>query len=87
MLLCRLYEPTEGRILLNGVDIREYGYEEYLALFGVVFQDFKLFAVTVAQKGIAGHGRNLCDDVECTGTELPVNRQCYFGEVICRYIL
>ena len=34
-----------GRILLNGMDIREYDYEEYLAMFGVVFQDFKLFAL------------------------------------------
>ena len=45
LLLCRLYEPTHGRILLNGIDIREYDYEEYLAMFGVVFQDFKLFSV------------------------------------------
>ena len=29
-LLCRLYDPTEGKILLNGTDIREYDYEEYL---------------------------------------------------------
>mgnify|MGYP000230645740 CR=1 FL=1 len=42
LLLCRLYEPTHGRILLNGIDIREYDYEEYLAMFGVVFQDFRL---------------------------------------------
>lgn len=54
LLLCRLYEPTEGRILLNGVDIREYDYQEYLALFGVVFQDFKLFAMTVAQNVATG---------------------------------
>lgn len=49
LLLCRLYEPTEGRILLNGRDIREYDYREYLNLFGVVFQDFKLFAMNVAE--------------------------------------
>ena len=49
LLLCRLYEPTQGRILLNGMDIRKYDYEEYLAMFGVVFQDFKLFAMTVAE--------------------------------------
>lgn len=48
-LLCRLYEPTEGYISLNGVDIREYIYEEYLALFSVVFQDFKLFAFPVSE--------------------------------------
>ncbi|MDR0636725.1 MAG: ABC transporter ATP-binding protein/permease [Treponema sp.] len=43
-LLMRLYEPTEGRILLNGVDIREIDYRQYLSLFASVFQDFKLFA-------------------------------------------
>jgi len=48
-LLCRLYEPTEGHILLNGVDIAEYSYEEYLELFSVVFQDFRLFAFTLGQ--------------------------------------
>lgn len=48
-LLCRLYDPTEGVITLNGVDIRKYNYEEYLRLFGVVFQDFHLFGYPVAQ--------------------------------------
>ena len=42
-LLTRLYDPREGEILLNGVDIRKYDYEEYLGVFSVVFQDFKLF--------------------------------------------
>lgn len=49
MLLSRLYEPTSGCIKLNGVDIREYDYQSYRDLFGVVFQDFKLFAMDVAQ--------------------------------------
>lgn len=48
-LLCRLYDPVEGQILLDGVDIREYDYEAYQNLFSVVFQDFKLFALEVAQ--------------------------------------
>lgn len=48
-LLCRLYDPTEGHILLNGIDITRYKYEEYLALFSVVFQDFKLFAFSLGQ--------------------------------------
>ena len=54
LLLCRLYEPTQGRILLNGMDIREYDYEEYLAMFGVVFQDFKLFALPLGENVAAG---------------------------------
>ncbi len=48
-LLCRLYDPTEGEILLNGVDIRKYDYDEYMSIFSVVFQDFTLFSFTVGQ--------------------------------------
>ena len=48
-LLCRLYDPTEGEILLNGIDIRKYDYQEYLSLFSVVFQDFKLTAFPLGQ--------------------------------------
>ena len=43
-LLCRLYDPDEGEIRLNGIDIRKYRYDNYLALFSVVFQDFQLLA-------------------------------------------
>lgn len=53
-LLCRLYDPTEGEILLNGIDIRKYDYDEYRNLFGVVFQDFRLFSFSVAQNVAAG---------------------------------
>lgn len=48
-LLMRLYDPTEGEILVNGVDIRQYDYEEYLSVFAPVFQDYKLFAFTVGE--------------------------------------
>lgn len=48
-LLCRLYDPTEGQILLNGIDIREYSYEEYLRLFSVVFQDFRLLSLPIGE--------------------------------------
>jgi ABC-type multidrug transport system fused ATPase/permease subunit len=47
-LLMRLFEPTEGRILLNGIDIREIDYRQYLRLFSSVFQDYKLFAFRIA---------------------------------------
>ena len=48
-LLCRLYDPVEGEILFNGKNIKEYDYKEYLNLFSVVFQDFKLLALPLAQ--------------------------------------
>lgn len=48
-LLCRLYDPTEGSITLNGIDIKKYDYEEYMSIFSVVFQDFKLFSFSLGQ--------------------------------------
>ena len=45
-LLCRLYDPTSGQILMDGTDIREYDYQSYMNEFSPVFQDFKLFAFT-----------------------------------------
>ncbi len=53
-LLCRLYDPTEGEILLNGINIRKYNYLDYMSIFSVVFQDFKLFAFSLGQNVAAG---------------------------------
>ena len=57
-LLSRLYEPTEGEILLNGVNIKEYDYYEYMKLLGVVFQDFKLLGFTVKENITLGKEEN-----------------------------
>ncbi|MGM9664506.1 MAG: ABC transporter ATP-binding protein [Eubacteriales bacterium] len=43
-LLCRLYDPQEGQILLNGIDIRKYKYDDYMNIFSIVFQDFQLIS-------------------------------------------
>ncbi len=51
-LLCRLYDPTDGQILLDGTDIREYDYGQYMEQFAPVFQDFRLFGFTA--------GENVC---------------------------
>ncbi|MBQ3149953.1 MAG: ABC transporter ATP-binding protein [Clostridia bacterium] len=48
-LLCRLYDPTDGYITVNGIDIREFDYTEYLRLFAIVFQDFKLLAFPIGE--------------------------------------
>jgi len=48
-LLCRLYDPTEGEIFLNGRNIKEYDYKEYMQIFAFVFQDFKLFSLGLGE--------------------------------------
>ncbi len=52
-LLCRLYDPDEGEILLNGIDIRKYNYDDYINIFSVVFQDFELQSLPLGEN-IAG---------------------------------
>lgn len=48
-LLLRLYDPVEGRILLDGHDSREYDIDEYRKYMGVVFQDFQIYAASVRE--------------------------------------
>ena len=48
-LLCRLYDPTSGEILLDGKNIKDYDYAEYMEQFAPVFQDFKLFGFTMGE--------------------------------------
>jgi len=48
-LLCRLYDPTEGEILLNGINIKKYNYSDYMSIFSIVFQDFNLFSFPLGQ--------------------------------------
>ena len=66
-LLCRLYEPTEGEILLNGTNIAEIPYPEYVRQLGVVFQDFRLFAFSMEENitigmPVSGHTIEQCLD-------------------------
>ncbi len=48
-LLMRLYDVTEGEILYNGINIKEYDLREYRKKFASVFQDYRVFAMTVAE--------------------------------------
>jgi len=58
-LLCRLYDTTDGEILLDGINIKDYDYDEYMALFSPVFQDFNLLAFSIKDNIILDHA---CED-------------------------
>lgn len=63
LLLTRMYDPTEGAIYLNGVDIRDIDYKEYQKIFSSVNQDFSLLAFS------------LLENVAITDTVSPEERQ------------
>ncbi len=54
-LLARLYEPTEGRILLDGYDLREYDINDLRMEIGIIFQDYLRYQMTIAQNIAAGN--------------------------------
>jgi ATP-binding cassette subfamily B protein len=62
-LLTRLYEPTEGRILLEGLDLREWDVEALRERIGVIFQDFGRYQFTVGENIGAGDVNHM-DDAE-----------------------
>ena len=61
-LLMRLYDPDEGEILLDGVNVRDIAYEQYMALFSTVFQDYRLFAFSLKE--------NVCFGAEASDAEI-----------------
>lgn len=56
-LICGLFMPNEGQILINGIDNKEFNQEEYFKMFGVVFQDINIFPATIYENiyGISGN--------------------------------
>lgn len=54
-LLARLYDPTEGRILLDGYDLKEYNLTELRQHIGIIFQDFLRYQMTFSQNIAAGN--------------------------------
>ena len=76
-LLCRLYDVSEGSITLNDIDIKKYDPREYRSLFSVVFQDYQLFAVPLAQNvasSLAIEDAKLWDCLEKAGIAERVRR-------------
>jgi ATP-binding cassette, subfamily B, bacterial len=58
-LLCRLYDPTEGYILLNGIDIRKYQIDEFQRQIGVIFQDYMRYDLSIKDNICFGDIRSL----------------------------
>lgn len=63
-LLCRLYEVTEGEILVNGVNINDIEYSKYLDLLSVVFQDYRLMAFSIKDNIDMGQNKYANGDME-----------------------
>ena len=61
-LLTRLYDPTEGQILLDGVDIRAYDVKELYQLYGIVFQDFGKYALSVRENIAIGDVERVAEE-------------------------
>ena len=68
-LIMRLYDPNEGEILLDGVNIKEYNVEEYRRKIGTVFQDFKIFAATVKENVLLDFAEKGSDEAVRTAIE------------------
>ena len=89
-LLLRLYEPTSGKILLNGVNITQYNYELYIKLFAPVFQDFAKFEFTLKENIILSKEynelkfRNVCvsSSIQSLIDKLPKGMETQIGKEI-----
>ena len=61
-LMCRLYDVTDGEILINGINIKDYTRESIIKLYSVVFQDFQMFSLPLY--------KNICTSEECDKNKL-----------------
>jgi ATP-binding cassette subfamily B protein len=60
-LITRLYDPTEGQVLLDGIDLREYDLEDLYREIGVIFQDFMRYEMTARENVAAGRIESIAD--------------------------
>lgn len=67
-LIMRLYDTTEGEILYNGVNVKDYDYNEYMKHFSAVFQDFHIFDISVYENILFGGAND--PEKRCQGDEL-----------------
>ena len=80
-LLTRLYDPTEGRILLDGHDLREYDPRALYDLFGIIFQDFGKYALTVGENIAIGDVSRGYDPEAVKGAAEKGNAASFIGDL------
>ncbi len=84
-LLTRLYDPTEGRILLDGIDLREYDVEDLYSVFGIIFQDFGKYAFTVRENIAFGDVKRAIDDERVRASAVQGNASDYIDAMPLGY--
>ena len=80
-LMTRLYEPTAGQILLDGVDIREYDLEDLHRQIGVIFQDFVRYDLTVRENIAMGGGADQMDDARLLDAAVKSGAGAFLGRL------
>ncbi len=80
-LLTRLYDPTEGKILLDGRDIREYDVSELYRMYGIIFQDFGKYAVSVAENISFGDVARTPDEQDIRSSAEQANAEDFIGKL------
>ena len=80
-LLTRLYDPTEGRILLDGRDIKEYDIAELYKTFGIIFQDFGKYAASVSENIEFGNVNKTSDPERVREAARQANADVFIGKL------
>lgn len=80
-LLTRLYDPTEGMILLDGRDLREYDVSDLYSMYGIIFQDFGRYAVTVSENIAFGNIRRALDEEAVHAAARQSNAEDYISRL------
>ncbi len=84
-LLTRLYDPTEGVILLDGRDIREYDVAQLYKMYGIIFQDFGKYAVDIKENIAFGHVEKGVVDDEIKAAAVASNADSYIQRLPRQY--
>ena len=79
-LITRLYDPTEGQILLDGIDLREYSLEDLYREIGVIFQDFMLYEMTARENVAVG----LNEEIDNMGEIVAASHKSLADEVVAK---